>query len=39
VIPEIRKFEDKLVDYNKDLQKTNEIVRRFDEVLGEKASK
>ena len=38
-IPEIKKFEDKIVSFGVDMEKINIILRRFDEVITEKASK
>lgn len=39
VVPDISRFEDSLIDLSREANKTQEIVRRFDEVLSEKASK
>eukprot|EP00347_Sterkiella_histriomuscorum_P012456 403368505 len=39
VLPELSKFEDKVQELTTDCEKVSEIVRRFDEVLSEKASK
>lgn len=38
-MPEIKKFEDKIVQFGVDLEKIDIILRRFDEVITEKASK
>ena len=38
-IPEIKKFEDLLVELTNENKKTQEIVARFDIVMTEKASK
>ena len=38
-IPEIEKFEEKIIDYNLELEKIHIILRRFDEIMSEKASK
>lgn len=38
-MPEIKKFEDKIVGFGVDLEKIEMILRRFDEVIMEKASK
>jgi len=39
VVPEIQKFESKLLEISKDQVKLEQIVTRFDEVLSEKVSK
>ena len=39
VLPELGKFEEKLVEQNRDNMKVQEIISRFDEVISEKASK
>eukprot|EP00347_Sterkiella_histriomuscorum_P015229 403357819 len=39
VLPEVSRFEDSLLDLSKEAAKTQEIVRRFDEVMSDKASK
>eukprot|EP00347_Sterkiella_histriomuscorum_P014789 403359519 len=39
VLPEVSRFEDLLLDLSKESAKTQEIVRRFDEVMSDKASK
>ncbi|CDW74827.1 UNKNOWN [Stylonychia lemnae] len=39
VVPEVQKFEESLLDLNRECRKTQEIVRRFDEVILDKASK
>ncbi|CDW86627.1 UNKNOWN [Stylonychia lemnae] len=38
-VPEIQKFEHKLMEFNSDLEKQQIIIRRFDEILTDKASK
>ena len=38
-IPEIKRFEDKIVEFSIEQEKTEIIVRRFDEIMSEKASK
>eukprot|EP00347_Sterkiella_histriomuscorum_P010846 403374700 len=38
-IPEIQKFEHKIIDYNAELEKVQVIVRRFDEIVSDKANK
>jgi hypothetical protein len=38
-VPEIAKFEVKLEEFSKDIEKQTQILRRFDEILLEKASK
>ena len=38
-IPEIRKFENKIIEFIQEIEKTQIIIRRFDEMLSEKASK
>jgi NAD+--asparagine ADP-ribosyltransferase len=38
-VPEIFKFEQKIEEHRTDLVKQNEILRRFDEVIADKASK
>lgn len=38
-MPEIKKFEEKIVDFSIDIEKMQIIVRRFDEIISEKASK
>ena len=38
-IPEIKRFEDKIVEFSLEQEKTEIIVRRFDEIMSEKASK
>ena len=39
VLPEIVKFESKLIDYSCELDKLNEIIKRFDECLIAKCDK
>lgn len=38
-VPEIFKFEQKIEEHRRDIQKQAEVLRRFDELLSEKASK
>ena len=38
-VPEVKKFEEKMIKHDVDMQKTLAIVRRFDEVVTEKANK
>eukprot|EP00347_Sterkiella_histriomuscorum_P005859 403355004 len=38
-VPEIQKFEQKLIDFTQDMEKNQFIVRRFDEIISDKASK
>lgn len=38
-VPEIFRFEGKIEEFKRDIEKQNEILLRFDEVLSEKASK
>ena len=38
-MPEIKKFEDKIINFSISLEKTDIIMRRFDEIMTEKASK
>ena len=38
-VPEIKKFEDRIIEFNCQLERIDEIMRRFDEVITEKASK
>ena len=39
VVPAVKGFEANLVEFGKDMEQTKEIVKRFDEVILEKASK
>lgn len=39
VIPEISRFEGKIIDFNQQTEKLNEIVRQFDENLMSKSDK
>lgn len=39
VLPQISKFEDKLLDLSREQAKVTEIIRRFDEIMSDKASK
>ena len=38
-VPEVKKFEEKMIKHDVDMQKTLAMVRRFDEVVTEKANK
>ncbi len=38
-VPEVKKFEERLIKHDAEMEKTQAIVRRFDEVVTEKASK
>ena len=38
-LPELRKFEDRLIAFQNEQLKTQTIIARFDEVMGDKASK
>lgn len=38
-VPEIKRFEERLVNFSVDMTKADSIMRRFDEVMLEKASK
>ena len=38
-MPEIKKFEEKIVDFSIDIETIQIIVRRFDEIISDKASK
>jgi hypothetical protein len=38
-VPEIQKFEQKIIDFTQEMEKNKFMIRRFDEVLSEKASK
>ena len=38
-MPEIKKFEDRIIQFSLDLEKIDIIMRRFDEIMTEKASK
>ena len=39
VIPQVSRFEDTLMDLEREMRKTQEIIRRFDEIVSEKSSK
>jgi hypothetical protein len=39
VIPAIHNFEENMITLEKDVKTSTEIVKRFDEILGDKASK
>lgn len=38
-VPEIYKFEQKIEEHRRDIEKQSEVLRRFDEVISDKASK
>ncbi|CDW89243.1 UNKNOWN [Stylonychia lemnae] len=38
-VPEIQKFEQKIIDFTQEMEKSRIMIRRFDEVISEKASK
>lgn len=39
IVPEMKKFEDNMIEMSKEYEQSKEIIRRYDEVLMEKASK
>ena len=39
ILPSIEKFEHKLEDFHADVERHNIILRRFDEIITEKANK
>ena len=39
VLPEIAKFEQKIIDYNSDLEKKSLMIRQFDQIMNQKANK
>lgn len=38
-IPELAKFEQRIIDFQREIDRNAEIMRRFDEVIGQKSNK
>jgi len=39
VLPPLAKYEDKMNEFSKEHEQSKEIIRRYDEVIADKASK